>query len=81
MLYEMLTGQPAFSGDTTTDILAEVVTKQPDLALVPAPVRRLLCMCLAKDPKKRLRDIGDWKLLVEESAPAASFGPSSSRVP
>jgi hypothetical protein len=79
VLYEMLTGQPAFSGETTTDILGEVVTKNPDLARAPAEVRRLLTMCLAKDPKKRLRDIGDWRLLVEDSAPPASLAPLSSR--
>ena len=65
----MLTGKQAFTGETTTEILAAVVTKEPDLAQVPAKVRRLLRRCLEKDPKKRLRDIGDAWELVEEAPP------------
>ncbi len=69
VLYEMLTGKPAFPGQTTTDILAAVVKTDPDLSQTPAKVRRLLRECLEKDPKKRLRDIGDaWKLLEDEPA-------------
>jgi Tol biopolymer transport system component/predicted Ser/Thr protein kinase len=69
VLYEMLTGKPAFTGETTTDILAAVVTKEPDLAKVPVKVRQLLRRCLEKDPKKRLRDIGDaWELLNDTDA-------------
>ena len=66
VLYEMITGKQAFTGETTTDILAAVVTKEPDLRQVPAKVRVLLQNCLDKDPKSRLRDIGDvWRLLDE----------------
>jgi serine/threonine-protein kinase len=66
VLYEMLTGQRAFTGGTTTDILAAVLKSEPDLTRVPAKVRRLVRRCLEKDPKKRLRDIGDaWELLDE----------------
>jgi serine/threonine-protein kinase len=76
VLYEMLTGQQAFTGDTTTDILAAVMKSEPDLARVPVKVRRLLRRCLEKDPKKRLRDIGDaWELVegeVQASAPLRS---------
>ena len=78
VLYEMLTGKPAFPGDTTTDILAGVVGKDPDLTRVPMQVRRLLKRCLEKDPRKRLRDIGDvWELLdsAEPSAAAKSKWP------
>jgi serine/threonine-protein kinase len=75
VLYEMLTGKQAFTGETTTDILAAVVTKEPDLEKVPAQVRRLMRKCLEKDPKKRLRDIGDvWELLEETEAPVAKTG-------
>jgi serine/threonine-protein kinase len=78
VLYEMLTGEQAFTGETTTDILAAVVTKEPDLEKVPAQVRRLLRKGLEKDPKKRLRDIGDaWELLEDEARPTA---PSRSRL-
>jgi serine/threonine protein kinase len=72
VLYEMLTGEQAFTGETTTDILAAVVTKEPDLEKVPVRVRRLLRKCLEKDSKKRLRDIGDAWELVEDVGQALS---------
>ncbi len=64
VLYEMVTGQRLFRGDTVSDTLASVLKEQPDLDHVPAKVRRLLQSCLEKDPKKRLRDIADaWRLI------------------
>jgi serine/threonine protein kinase len=64
VLYEMLTGQRLFKGDTISDTLAAVLKEEPDLERVPAQVRHLLAKCLEKDPKRRLRDIGDaWELL------------------
>src|SRR5271170_4979949 len=73
VLFEMLTGQPLFEGETVSDTLAQVLTKEPNWEQVPAKVRRLLEACLQKDPKKRLRDIGDaWELL--EDAPIQSKG-------
>ena len=65
VLYEMLTGKQAFPGETVSDILASVLTKEPDLAPVPGKLRRLIASCLQKDPKLRLQAIGDWRLLVE----------------
>ncbi len=65
VLYEMVTGTTLFQGDTTTDIMAAVVREEPDLARAPAPVRPLLRRCLEKDPKKRLRDIGDAMLMLD----------------
>ena len=71
VLYEMLTGRAAFAGDTITDILAAVVTREPDWtalpATTPASIRRLLTRCVEKDPKRRLRDIGDAQLEIEEA--------------
>ena len=71
VLYEMLTGRAAFAGDTITDILAAVVTREPDWtalpATTPASIRRLLTRCVEKDPKRRLRDIGDARLEIEEA--------------
>jgi serine/threonine protein kinase len=81
VLYEMLTGKPAFSGETTTDILAAVVKTEPDLAQVPAGVRRLLAASLEKDPKKRLQAIGDWRLLLEDTASGAKTGSIRSSAP
>ncbi|HWE53560.1 MAG TPA: protein kinase [Bryobacteraceae bacterium] len=70
VLYEIVTGQRLFSGETVTDVLASVVKDVPDLSPVPVKLRRLIAKCLEKDPRKRLRDIGDWReLLDSEPAP------------
>ena len=61
VLYEIVTGKQLFDGEDLTEILAKVVRDRPDLNDVPANVRRLLERCLEKDPKKRLRDIGDME--------------------
>jgi eukaryotic-like serine/threonine-protein kinase len=66
VLYEMVTGQRLFEGETVSDSLAAVLTREPDLAQAPEKTRRLLASCLEKDPKKRLRDIGDWARLLED---------------
>jgi Tol biopolymer transport system component len=65
VLFELLTGERMFQGDDVADTLAAVIHKQPDLERVPAKVRRLLAECLQKDPRLRLRDIGDAKRLLE----------------
>ncbi len=71
LLYEMLSGKKAFDGPTITDVLAAVVTRDPDWDALPpdtpTPVRRLLRRCLEKDLKKRLRDAGDASLLLEDN--------------
>ncbi len=72
VLFEMLTGKPLFEGETVSDTLAQVLTKEPDWEQVPAKVRRLLGACLQKDPKQRLQAIGDWKLMLAEDAPSGS---------
>jgi serine/threonine protein kinase/Tol biopolymer transport system component len=59
ILYECLTGKRAFEGETVTETLAAVITKEPELEKVAAKARPLLERCLVKDPKKRLRDIGE----------------------
>jgi Tol biopolymer transport system component len=63
LLYEMMTGRPAFEGDTVTDVLGAIVKMEPDWSRLPAGtpprVTRLLRHCLRKDPSHRLRDIGD----------------------
>jgi Tol biopolymer transport system component len=69
MFYELLTGEWMFQGEDIADTLGAVIHKQPDLERVPVTVRRLLGECLKKDPKQRLRDIGDAKRLLDESAP------------
>jgi serine/threonine protein kinase/Tol biopolymer transport system component len=70
VVFEMLAGKRIFDGDSLTDILAAVVKEQPDWTSLPTstpePVQRLLHRCLAKDPKQRLRDIGDARLDICE---------------
>jgi Tol biopolymer transport system component/predicted Ser/Thr protein kinase len=73
VLYEMLTGRPAFTGETITDVLAAVVKSEPDWNAIPQKVRRLLVSCLHKDPKQRLQAIGDYRLLLEEPPQAGSL--------
>jgi Tol biopolymer transport system component/predicted Ser/Thr protein kinase len=78
VLYEMLTGRRLFDGESVTDCLAAVLTKGPEWERVPAKARQLLRSCLEKDPKRRLRDIGDaWRLL--EDAPLQA--PARTRLP
>jgi hypothetical protein len=78
VLFEMLTGRQAFTGETVTDIIAAVVTRDPDWAALPsatpAPVRELLSRCLDKDPRQRLRDIGDARFALD--AGRTMSGPS-----
>ncbi len=70
VLYEMLTGRRAFQGDDVSTTLAAVLLKEPDWQALPAstPValRRLLTRCLKKDPKARLRDIGEARVRIDE---------------
>jgi len=73
VLYEMVTGKRLFESETVSDTLAAVLKEEPDLQKTPIKVQRLLRRCLEKDPKRRLRDIGDMGLLLEaEGAVAAS---------
>src|SRR5258708_24675546 len=70
VLYELLTGHGPFGDEDVAGTLAAVIHKEPDLTRVPAKVGRLLQRCLAKDPKKRLRDVGDaWELLTDVVQP------------
>jgi Tol biopolymer transport system component/predicted Ser/Thr protein kinase len=65
IVWELLTGRQMFEGETISHVLAAVLTKEPDLGAVPSRVRPMLARCLEKDPKKRLRDIGDAISLAE----------------
>ncbi|HYX82041.1 MAG TPA: protein kinase, partial [Gemmatimonadales bacterium] len=96
VLYEMLTGHQAFAADTVTDIVAAVVKSDPDWTVLPADtpprLRELLRRCLDKEPRKRLRDIGDARLELDAISavghvtdpilrPGARLPPSSSWSP
>jgi hypothetical protein len=69
VLYEMLTGRRAFAGEETADVLAAVLTREPDWTLLPAglppAVAALLRRCLHKDRTQRIRDIGDAWLALD----------------
>jgi serine/threonine protein kinase len=71
LLYEMLTGQRAFDGETTTDILSRVLQRDPDWTKLPSnlppSVDRLLRLCLEKDPRKRRQAAGDVRLDLEHA--------------
>jgi len=71
VLYETLARKLTFAGDSTTEVLAAILDKDPDWgalpATVPENVKRLLRRCLEKDRRSRLRDIGDARLELEET--------------
>ena len=70
VLYEMIAGQRLYGGELASDMLAAVILKDPDWSVLPAAtplkIRELLERCLRKDPKMRLRDIGDARIAIEE---------------
>ena len=70
VLFEMLAGRPAFGGETVTDVLAAVVTAEPEWSVLPGDlppgVRTLLRRCLAKDSRSRLQAIGDARIELDE---------------
>jgi eukaryotic-like serine/threonine-protein kinase len=70
VLYEMLTGRQAFEGETISDVLAKVIEREPDWAVLPAStppgLRQLLRRCARKDPKTRLQAMGDARVQIEE---------------
>src|SRR6266567_793372 len=76
VLYELLTGGNLFHRETMSDTLAAVLKEEPDWNRIPTKVRPLLRHCLEKDPKRRLRDIGDMQLLLEaDSVPVQTHRP------
>ena len=70
VLFEMLSGRRAFDGETTSDVLAKVIEREPDWRALPSAtptrLRELLRRSLKKDPKARLRDIGEARVQIEE---------------
>jgi serine/threonine-protein kinase len=76
VLYEMLTGERAFAGATASDTLAAILDREVDFGALPPEtpptVRRLLRRCLQKEKDKRLRDVGDLRLELEELVGASA---------
>jgi serine/threonine-protein kinase len=81
VLFELLTGRMLYGGETASDSMAAVITREPDWSALPkdtpAHVRRLLARCLRKDPKQRLRDIGEARIMLEEPIDAGPATASS----
>jgi Tol biopolymer transport system component len=83
ILYEMLTGQRLFDGDTASDVLAGVLRSDIELEVLPTgttpAARRLLRRCLQRDPSHRLHDFGDVVLELEEEEPEVVAPAAASR--
>jgi serine/threonine protein kinase len=77
VLYQMLTARVAFDGETTTDMMARIVTGQPDSSLLPAgtppSIRLLLDATLNKNVQQRLQHIGDMRLFWSSSFPTPAL--------
>jgi hypothetical protein len=71
VLYELLTGRQAFRGETSTDSIAALVEREPDWKALPQAtperIRNLLQRCLQKDANRRLHDIADAGIEIEEA--------------
>ena len=85
VLYELLTGKRAFPGETASDTLAAMLKSEPDWSILPQEVtprvRALIARCLRKDPKERLRDIGDARLELAEVLSGAPDLPAPQATP
>ncbi|HQZ15994.1 MAG TPA: protein kinase [Vicinamibacteria bacterium] len=70
VVFEMLTGERLFAGETVTDVLAAVLTREPDWKTLPAAtpdaLLRIVQRCLVRDPRRRLRDLGEVRLALDE---------------
>lgn len=70
VLFECLSGQRAFGRRTAAETITAVLNEQPDWSALPpetpARIRQLLDRCLEKNPQRRLRDIGDARIEIEE---------------
>ncbi len=95
VLFEMLSGEQPFRGETLSDTLADVLRGDLDWDSLntdtPAGVRRLLLRCLERDPTQRLRDIGEARIAIDralqgqdevaQESDAAAAAPAASPAP
>ena len=82
LLFECVTGKQAYQGETVTDLVARILEREPDWNALPAEtpenVRKLLQRCFRKDPRERLRDMGDARVELREAMqPGAAVRPVS----
>jgi Tol biopolymer transport system component len=77
VLFECLTGKQTFGGNSTAQIIASVLERDPDWSQLPTrtpdSIRRLLRRCLSKDPQRRMRDLGDARIELEEALAAREW--------
>jgi eukaryotic-like serine/threonine-protein kinase len=85
VLYEMLTGRPPFAGDSLADTLSAITRDEPDWSLLPPTVgtatRALIAGCLEKNPRERLRDIGDGRHVLKRAEAEGDTVESGRRLP
>ena len=71
VVFEMVTGKPLFAADSIAETFTAILSKTPDWSQVPARLRPLLQATLERDPRRRLRDIGDAFRMIDTAAPPA----------
>ena len=84
VLFEMLTGSRAFSGEDVTDTIVAVLSREPDWQRLPASAaaaRPLLARCLKKDSKQRLQAIGDARLQIDDIIRGTTDPPPAAAIP
>jgi serine/threonine-protein kinase len=85
VLFEMLTSTRAFEREDITDTIVAVVSTEPDWSALPAAtlpvIRDLMHRCVEKDPRRRLRDIGDARIRIEDVLEGRSSDASQTPVP
>jgi Tol biopolymer transport system component len=78
VLYEMLTGRQAFAGETVSDTIAAILEREPEWEALPdttpVTVRRVLQRCFEKDPRRRVRDIGDARIELDDALAGRAIG-------
>ncbi len=79
VLYEMLTGMRLFGGDSVAETLGLIFSREPDLNALPAGtperVRTLIARCLVKEPRQRLRDIGEARVALDGASDNPAIRP------
>jgi eukaryotic-like serine/threonine-protein kinase len=79
VLFEMLSGRKPFEGETISEVLASVIKSEPVWDAIPGAtppsIQRLVRRCLVKDPKQRLRDIGEARITIEETMSGTGVPP------
>jgi serine/threonine protein kinase len=78
VLYELLTGKPAFAGNSAADTMGAITKTDPDLHTLPSPaIQRLVRRCLQKDRNHRLRHIADARIEIEDTLSGLKWRPAA----